>query len=98
MNNATRERRARHAALSQSRGLVREVGIREDCEFLAALQNLHASVRTGATRLADWNERLLELITDFDAEMNEIPPEVPEYGAEVEFDARTVFSNKPFTG
>lgn len=96
MTDAQRQRLARHAALSQARGLTREVGIREEFEFLAALQNIHASVNTGPTRLADWNAKLLELITDIDAEINELPPEAPEYGSErAQFDARTPMSNRP---
>lgn len=92
-----RTRMARHAALSQSRGLVRAVGIYEEMEFIASLSNVQASVKgLHGSRLEEWNAKLLELLAEIDDDINDIP-EVPEYGSErAQFDVRTVRSNKPF--
>lgn len=95
-----KERMARHADLDQSRRLVRHALIIEEQEFIAALSNIQANTKSFAnTRLESWKDRLVELLTDIDAEVNELPPEVPEYCSErAEFDARTPMNNRTGSG
>lgn len=96
VNESNRERMARHHALSTARGLTREVGIKECAEFLAAIQNIHASTKARPnSMLEEWSARLLELCTDFDAELFAEEPEVPVYGSErAELDAFAPRSNR----
>ena len=60
----------RQGDLTTSRALARRAGIRTEHELLDAMQAVQACVaKNHDTRLADYAERLRELIADIDAEM-----------------------------
>ena len=68
--------RIRHNELSDARQAYRTHGVRDPLELLLALQNIESSItdQSKASWMAPFQERLLELVTDMDAELNQPPP------------------------
>lgn len=86
INAAAKARQVRQDSLAAARAVYRKFGLHNDAEFLASLQNVHASTLGDSP----YKAQLMELILDMDADMHEGEPElssVPTYG---EFDAQTV--------
>lgn len=66
----------RKQKLTDSRALVRSAQLTNAWEFLACLTNASASVKSVCPITNDYAARLLELITDLDAELREGEPEL----------------------
>jgi hypothetical protein len=79
----------RSSKLAAARELTRAAQIENAWELLAAMQNLHASVNAAGTITNDYAGRLLELITDLDAELNEDEPELSGFNKVGELDGYT---------
>lgn len=68
------DEKARLWKLQAARELNRSATFRNEAELLQALQNVHAACDFKSDYLA----QLLDLMCDIDAELNTLPPEVPE--------------------
>jgi hypothetical protein len=77
-------RRLRDAELELAREIYRRHGIRDDAELLQSLQNIAANCADSA-----WQERVMEVILDLDADMNTPEPELSGFNKVGELDSGT---------